>query len=79
MNPVAPFSLFTDRRVVTVATILDDPAKPMRCERCGRRCRQLVYGLGPRCLRRAGIRPSRARRPHDVDHEGPDLLDLLAL
>ncbi len=79
MTVVAPFFLFADRRVVTVATVLDDPAKPMRCERCRRRCRQLVYGLGPRCLRRAGIRPPRARRPRQVEHAGPDLLDLLAL
>lgn len=78
MNPVAPFYLLLDRRVVTVASILDDPAKPMRCGRCRRRCRQLVNGLGPRCLRRAGIRPPRARRPRGVEHAGPDLLDLLA-
>jgi hypothetical protein len=74
---VVPFYPPRGRRVVTVATILDDPAKGLRCLRCRRRCARTIHGLGPRCARLLGL-TFRARRPHEVEHRGPDLLDLLA-
>ncbi len=87
---VAPFSRWPGfGSVVDVATILDAPGKPsggalpppVKCRHCHRPVRSghLVGGLGSTCARRAGIRAPHARRPREVDHAGPDLLDLLAL
>jgi hypothetical protein len=80
MTLATPFYPPRTRPVVTVATVLDDPSTPLRCRRCGRRCRETVHGLGPRCLRLYDLaRPRRwrIRGPREVEHAGPDLLDLL--
>lgn len=84
MPLAAPFARVPATRVITVATILDDPDRPHagvpRCDHCRRPVRTgLWFGLRPRCARRArgAARQALARRPKLADHAGPDLLDLL--
>lgn len=94
MPLVVPYGQRSARRTIDVATLLDAPGQPnrfarplsaagpevRRCRRCHRRVvkGELVDGKGPRCARRDRARQPTARRPRPVEHQGPDLLDLLA-
>jgi hypothetical protein len=91
---VVPYGQRSARRTIDVATVLDAPGRPSRfarplsaagaevrrCRRCHRRVPtgKLVDGKGRSCARRDRARQPTVRRPKAVEHQGPDLMDLLA-